>query len=236
MVKDNTIMKVVELCAGYGDHMVLQNVSFDLKQGECLGIIGQNGSGKSTLLKALFGLIQMQNGNVFYKDKRLNGIVPHRMIKLGISYFLQGGLVMPELTVLDHLILSTMQGSKKNSLESILRDFPKIVPLLNQPAGNLSGGERQLLSCSMLLAQGTELWLLDEPTAGLSPDHVEFTRDFLFRKNREEGITMLIVEHNLEVATQLASQIVVARDGTLTQKFNEQEFLSKDFSNKYIYN
>lgn len=238
MYNGNYILKTENFAVGYGEHIVLSDISFVLEKGEVLAIIGQNGSGKSTLLKTLSGLILKKAGNTWLKKQSGNTILPHQMVRKGISYFTQGGLIMPALTVQEHLKLAGMQVGKKNEktcFDNTFSVFPKLKEILKQRAGNLSGGQRQMLSFGILIMQGTDTWLLDEPTAGLSPDMVQFTADFLQRKNRE-GITMLIVEHNMDVAFSLATHIIVAKTGNLSQKFNQSEFSDKNFLNKIVYN
>ena len=231
-------MKTENLAAGYGGHTVLTDVSFGIEKGDVLVIIGQNGSGKSTLLKTLSGLLPKKAGSIWLKNNNGNQIQPHQLVRKGISYFTQGGLVMPALTVREHLDLAAMQSNRKlgkTAFDVTFTEFPKIKEMQHQRAGNLSGGERQMLSFAILLTQQTDTWLLDEPTAGLSPDMVRFTADYLQCKN-SEGITMLLVEHNMTVAFQLATHITVAKEGTLTQQFTRQEFLQKDYLDKVFYN
>lgn len=231
-------MKTEYLVVGYREHTVLTDVSFNLEKGEVLIIIGQNGSGKSTLLKTLSGLLLKKAGNTWLKNQSGNNIQPHQLVRKGISYFAQGGLIMPALTVQEHLELAAMQAGikpEKTAFDKTFAVFPKLKEMQKQRAGNLSGGERQMLSFGILMMQGTDTWLLDEPTAGLSPDMVQFTADFLQRKNRE-GVTMLLVEHNMDVAFRLATHIVVAKAGMLTQKFNQSEFSDMNFLNNIVYN
>lgn len=233
---DTPILTVEQLSAGYGSHVVLKNVSFELKKGEVLGIIGQNGSGKSTLLKAITGLIPLKHGRLLINGKKKSRIRPHNILESGISFFTQGGLVMPALTVEEHLSLAHFQnGSGNGSVERVFDQFPRLFELSSQRAGSLSGGERQMLSFGILIAQDTKTWLLDEPTAGFSPEMVQRSVDFLQEK-RKEGITMLLVEHNMEVAFSLSDTIVVAKEGTLTQKFDRQEFHRSEFLTHHLYN
>lgn len=238
MFKSVNILNVENLDAGYGNNIVLKNVSFTLDKGEVLVVIGQNGSGKSTLLKILTGILAKKEGKIFFKQELQKNIRTENLIQNGISYFMQGGLIMPELTVMEHLHLAAINkgtGSGNTKIESIFFEFPNLKELKYNKTGNLSGGEKQMLSFAILMMQNTNTWLLDEPTSGLAPDMVQFTTDFLNRKNGE-GITMLIVEHNIEVAFRLASHIVVAKDETLTKKYNQSEFLKVDFLDKIVYN
>lgn len=234
---NNSILDVEQLSAGYGSHTVLEDVSFTLEKGEILGIIGQNGSGKSTLLKAISGLIPIKSGSVHIQGQKKNGIAAHEMLESGISFFTQGGLVMPALTVEEHFTLSASQNGKdKSSFDMIYEQFPLLFELKQHRAGSLSGGERQMLSFGILMVQGTQTWLLDEPTAGLSPDMVKESVEFLQKKNKEEGITMLLVEHNMDAAFYLSDHISVTKEGTLTQKFGKQEFEKSEFLTQHVYN
>jgi branched-chain amino acid transport system ATP-binding protein len=238
MPETTTILKTENLAAGYGDHTVLSEVSFELQKGEVLVIIGQNGSGKSTLLKTVSGLLPKKAGSIHLNSRNETHIPPHEMMAKGISFFVQGGLIMPALTVQEHLELAAMQTGRKlqkTTLYNTFAEFPRLKEMQKQRAGNLSGGERQMLSFGILMMQETKTWLLDEPTAGLSPAMVQFTADFLQKKN-SDGVTMLLVEHNMDVAFKLATHIAVTKDATLTRKFDQTEFLQKDFLDKIVYN
>jgi ABC-type branched-subunit amino acid transport system ATPase component len=234
----NTILKTEGLAAGYGSHTVLKGVSFDLQQGEVLAIIGQNGSGKSTLLKTLGGLLPIKAGTILFQNRPVKHIQPHSLVKSGISLLLQGGMIIPSLTVLENMELAVLAVSRKlqkTAFDITFTEFPKLKEMQQKKAGNLSGGERQMLSLAVLQLQNTNLWYLDEPTAGLAPDLVKFTIDFLSRKNKQ-GIAMIIVEHNMDVAMKLATHIAVTKEGTLTKKFNQTEFLESDFLKNAVYN
>jgi ABC-type branched-subunit amino acid transport system ATPase component len=232
----NNILKVESLLVGYDKTIVLQDVSFKLNQQEILVLIGQNGTGKSTLLKTLCGLVPFLSGSIFFSGNKLSNLQPHKLINLGISYFAQGGLIMPSLTIEEHLQLASLAKKKAPIFEEIYDSFSKLFDLRKTKAGNLSGGERQMLSFGILMTHESSLWLLDEPTAGLAPSVVEFTVEFLKQKNKENNITMLIVEHNIGVAVKLATHIAIAKGGTLTAKFSQQDFKDSDFVNNLVYN
>jgi len=239
MTIGENILTIDRLTVGYGPKTVLHNVSLNLNKGEVLAIIGQNGSGKSTLLKAIGGLVAHQAGKVMYKDEALPSLHPHILIRKGISSFLQGGLVMPTLSVEEHYELAARQCAKildKKLLDMIEGHFPALKVLRKQRAGNLSGGERQMLSFGIFLVQDTTTWLLDEPTAGLAPEVVDLTVRFLEQKKQEDGISMLLVEHNMDAAFRLASRVVIAKGGTLTRKFRPEEFNQEKFLETFLYN
>lgn len=230
------MLRVEELVTGYGSNTVLKNITFELSKGEVLGIIGENGSGKSTLLKTLAGLLPVKGGRLTFGGNDVGAIPTCALAASGISFFPQKGLIMPALTVAEHLALAARRSGKgQASPELGYSHFPRLLELKHQRAGSLSGGERQILSFGILTVQNTQTWLLDEPTAGLSPEMVSFTVDFLRKKNQEDGVSMLIVEHNMEVAFALADHIAVIREGTLTRKFCRKEFQDVQFLNEHVY-
>jgi ABC-type branched-subunit amino acid transport system ATPase component len=239
MSDSKKILSLKNVDVGYGSKVILKNVSFDLFEGEILALIGQNGSGKSTLLKSIFGLIPHRQGEIFFNDGAIHNIPAYQLRNIGLSYFIQNGLVMPNLTVDEHINLS-MNGKSStgnnNFNEIAANAFPRLKDFGSHRAGNLSGGERQMLSLAMLMLQGTQTWLLDEPTAGLAPEMVKFTGEFLQKKNHEDNITMLLVEHNLDVAFKLATSVIVVKNGGITEKFKHDEFMSKDFLEEIVYN
>ena len=228
---------IENITVGYDSNIVLRKVSFHLDKDEVIGIIGQNGSGKSTLLKAVCGMLPLSEGEITVRDKKLEYMQTHRLIDLGISYFSQSGLVIPALTVEEHLLLALKCKEKKlNEAEIVYSEFPQLKALRKQRAGNLSGGERQILSFGILLLQNHEIWLLDEPTSGLSPEMVDYSVDFLIRMKRERSISMLLVEHNMEVAFQIADKIVVVEQQTVSDKFERNVFTKDNFLTNHVYN
>ena len=218
---------------------VFNEVSFHVKAGEVLAVLGQNGSGKSTLLKTLAGLLVSQDGHVRMAD--LNGspkLIPHVLVSAGISYCPQYGLVMGDLTVTEHLKLATRHLAKVKSVEAreeALATFPALKDLLPQRAGTLSGGQRQQLSLSILVAHRSKLWLLDEPTAGLAPELVKATTAFLHERVKEQGTALILVEHDLDVALALADQILVLREGHVSQTIDNVQAFKHQLDHEKIY-
>lgn len=230
-------ISIEKLTVGYDSNIVLRNVSLHLERSEVIGIIGQNGSGKSTLLRAVCGMLPLSEGEITVRDKKLEYMQTHRLIDLDISYFSQTGLVIPALTVEEHLILALKcKGKKFNEVDIVYTEFPQLNPLRKQRAGNLSGGERQLLSFGILLLQNNGIWLLDEPTSGLSPEMVDYSVDFLNKMKRERSISMLLIEHNMDLAFQIADKIVVVEQQTVSNKFERNVFTKNNFLNKHVYN
>lgn len=235
----NTVLQVENLTAGYGSKIVLENVSLDVCKGKILGIIGENGSGKSTLLKTISGLISPISGTVELNGRRGQPSNVYNLVNNGVSFFTQGGLIMPDLTVQEHLMLATMSKKDNNeetNFPKVFDKFPQLSKHRQKRAGTLSGGEKQMLSFGILMVQGTKTWLLDEPTAGLSPDMVQRTTKFLQQMNQEEDITMVLAEHNMDVAFKLSENITITKNKTLMGKFTQQDFNENNFLSRYLYN
>jgi ABC-type branched-subunit amino acid transport system ATPase component len=231
------VLDAKQLSIGYGLNTVMSNISFQLKKNEILFVVGQNGSGKSTMLKTIAGLVEKKAGTIYLGKENITGIMPHQLALKGISYWQQNGLVIPDLTVCEHLELTALKRHgkiDKNLFSDIFCEFPKLVELKKSKGFNLSGGERQLLSLAMILIQKSNIWLVDEPTAGLSPDMVNFVFNYFQRKSLE-GVTLLIVEHNMDLAYNLATHIMIAKQGGLSQKFDKLDFAKEDFLDKNFY-
>lgn len=231
MADHMSVIKTIGLAAGYGTRKVIEDINLSVDPGESLVLIGQNGSGKSTLLKSIGGFLPLISGTVRFHENLVQHLKPHELLKYGISFMTHGGIVIPALSVAEHLQLAARYGkncSPSVLMEETLTSFPILKNLYRKKAGNLSGGERQLLSFAVLYVQGTSTWLLDEPTAGLSPEMVNLVTQLIERKQRE-GITILLVEHNLDVALQLATHVAVVQKGGVSKKFVKEEFLQHGF-------
>lgn len=235
----NEILQIENVSSGYNSKTILQNMSFSLSKGEVLAVIGQNGCGKSTLLKTIARLITDNTGNIIFRCLSLNNKNTWDLKHQGISWFVQGGIVFPTLKVSEHFELALKDKSKTvaaNIKEECLSYFPALANCMDKRGGNLSGGQRQMLSFAMLLSLQTQCWILDEPTAGLSPEVVKEAITFLKKMKQEKQITMILVEHNYPVAFELADHVAIIKEGKLGNSYHKTDFLKKDFLNKYLYN
>lgn len=233
------ILNIQNLTSGYNGKTVLQNISFSVIKGEVLAVIGQNGCGKSTLLKTIARIIKDNAGNISFAGVKLNNKNTWDLKQQGISWFVQGGMVFPTLKVSEHFELALKGKSKTDAAstkEECLSHFPALANCMDKRGGNLSGGQRQMLSFAMLLAQQTQCWLLDEPTAGLAPEAVKEAVDFLKKMKQEKQKTMILVEHNYSVAFELADHVAIIKEGKLYDSFAKAEFLKQDFLDNHLYN
>lgn len=240
----NELLQIQNLSSGYNGKTVLQDISFSVKKGEAVAIIGQNGSGKTTLLRTIARIIQDNSGSIIFDNMNLNNKNTWDLKHLGISWFVQGGMVFPTMTINEHFDLALKDKNKTKATiikEECLSFFPALANCMDKRGGNLSGGQRQMLAFAMLLSQQTDsqqtqCWLLDEPTAGLSPDAVKEAVVFLKKMKQQANKTMVLVEHNYQVAFELADHVVIIKEGKLYDSFSKTEFLKENFLNTHLYN
>lgn len=232
-------LEIKNLFAGYENKNVLFDISFSLNNGEILAVIGQNGSGKSTLLKAIACIIPYSKGSIYFENKNISNLKTWNLIKYGISLFTQNGLIFNSLKVCDHFDLTLMlkkSNERKRILEYCFNLFPLLKEIWNERGGNLSGGQRQILSFAILVAQETRCWLLDEPTAGLSQEAIKESLNILLKIKNDRKISIILVEHNYSVAFELADHLAVIKEGKWINSFKRDEFTKKEFLTKYLLN
>jgi branched-chain amino acid transport system ATP-binding protein len=214
-------LNVQGLTSGYGDLMVIRDISFSVKSGETLSIIGPNGAGKTSLLWTLSGLIRPKSGQVILEDKDITGWDCARIVRLGVGHVLEGMHVFSTLCVEDNLLLgaygqrSGLRADKKGRLQIIYKYFPVLEKKRRQTAGSLSGGEKQMLAIGRTLMCDLKLLLLDEPSAGLAPLLVKHLFEILHDLRREFSLTVLLVEQNAEVALRFADRGIVLAQGRI---------------------
>jgi branched-chain amino acid transport system ATP-binding protein len=215
------LLNVQELTAGYGNLIVLRDISFSLEVGETLATIGSNGAGKSTLLWALSGMIRPKSGQVLFGGQDITGWDSSRIVALGIGHVLQGMHVFSSLTVEDNLILgafaqrSNIQTLKERNLQIVYKYFPVLEQRRKQLAGSLSGGEKQMLAIGRTLMCELKLLFLDEPSAGLAPILVRRLFGILDDLRKEFELTILLVEQNAEAALRFAERGLVLAQGQI---------------------
>ena len=193
---------------------ILNGCSLELAPGELVGIIGPNGAGKSTLLKALFGLLSVREGSVTFRGEDITGLSAHELVSRGIGYVPQNNNVFPSLTISENLEMGTYLRKKefKERLGFVTDMFPRLGERLNQRAGSLSGGERQMLAMSRALMMDPEVLLLDEPSAGLSP----VLQDQVFINTKQinsAGVAVVMVEQNAARCLQICDRGYVLDQG-----------------------
>lgn len=224
-----TLLKVEGLDVYYGVIQALRNVSFEVKKGEIVSLIGANGAGKTTTLHTITGLIHPKNGNVYYKGKNITKIPAHKIVADGLVHVPEGRRIFQQLSVYDNLLMGAYTRKDKSEVEKtmkeVFRDFPRLEERKKQLAGTLSGGEQQMLAMGRALLSDPELIVLDEPSMGLSPllvsEIFEIVKSF-----REAGKTVLLVEQNAKKAMSISDRVYVLETGSITMSGNASELIN----------
>lgn len=212
-----SLLEVKALHAHYGKSHILHGVSFSLGSGAILSLLGRNGSGRSTTLKAMMGIVAPTSGSVRMNGSELAGRRPHLIAREGLAFVPEERLVFPNLTVSENLVMGVQPqrpGTPHWTVEDMHAYFPRLKERQNQKAGNLSGGEQQMLTMCRSLLGNPRAILIDEPTEGLAPKIVEVVTDVI-RDVRRRGVAVLLVEQKLTMALKVADRVLVMGHGTI---------------------
>jgi branched-chain amino acid transport system ATP-binding protein len=218
MGDDRPLIEIDGLNAWYGESHVLHGVSFDVREGETLTLIGRNGAGKTTTLRAILGLIRKREGAILLRGRDIKNIPLRRMARLGLGYVPEERGIFSNLSVEENLMLPPVTGPDAMSVTEIYSLFPNLAERRSNPGSNLSGGEQQMLAIARILRTGASIVLLDEPTEGLAPVVVERIGDVLGLL-KERGLTIILVEQNFHFAKALADRYVVIESGRAIDRF-----------------
>ena len=216
----------------YGPIMAIRGVSFAVPESTIVTILGANGAGKTTILKTVSGVMDPQKGTVAFAGREIQGLDPDKVMRLGLSHVPEGREVFPFLSVRDNLKMGAYtrrDGDEvARDLEMVYDYFPVLSARAEQRAGQLSGGEQQMLAISRALMGRPRLMLLDEPSLGLSPKLVKEIFDIILRINRERGVTVLLVEQNAHMALHLADYGYVLEVGRIVMEDRCARLLEKE--------
>ncbi|MBO4164528.1 ABC transporter ATP-binding protein [Micromonospora antibiotica] len=210
-------LEVRELTAGYGQGQVLHGLDLDLPAGQALALLGRNGVGKSTFVSTLAGLLRPTGGQVLLDGRDVTGWRADRLARAGVALVPQGRRVWPTLTVHEHLALATRHGGRTWPTERVYELFPRLAQRRRHLAGQLSGGEQQMLVIGRALATDPRLVLMDEPSEGLAPIVVDQVAEAL-RVVVREGLTLLLVEHDLHLALGVTQEAAVLVRGRIAHR------------------
>jgi branched-chain amino acid transport system ATP-binding protein len=225
------MLRVEGLNAGYKELHILFDVNAEVEKNSITTVVGPNGSGKSTLLKAVFGLATVHSGRVIFKDEDITKIPPHEKTKLGLAYLPQIENVFVNLTVLENLKIAGYvlpNDELKERMDLALDVFPELRYHLNRKAGTLSGGERQFLAIAMALVKRSELIMLDEPTAQLSPKLADAVFDKIVELRDRLKLTILLVEQNVKRALEISDNAYMLISGKVVFEGSAIELLEHE--------
>jgi branched-chain amino acid transport system ATP-binding protein len=228
----DALLSVANIETYYGPIVAIRGISFTVSEGNIVTILGANGAGKTTILKTVSGVMDPQKGTVTFAGQQIERMDPDRIMRLGLSHVPEGREVFPFLTVKDNLRMGayTRRDTDKiaQDLEMVYGYFPVLKERADQRAGQLSGGEQQMLSIGRALMSRPKMMLLDEPSLGLSPRLVKDIFAIILRINRERGVSILLVEQNANMALRTADYGYVLETGRVVMEGNCARLLDKD--------
>jgi len=223
-----SLLKVEDLVTKYGEIPALKGISFEVKEGEIVALIGANGAGKSTALLTISGALKPSRGRIIFDGKELQGMPSHEIVNLGIMQCPEGKRLFATMTVEENLLLGYYsrrnEGKPAEAMRRVFKLFPVLEERLHQSGGTLSGGERQMLAMGRALMAKPRLLMLDEPSLGLAPKLVETVLDTIKQIN-DEGTTILLVEQNARAALSMADRAYALEVGTIALEGTGQELL-----------
>src|SRR3954447_2005878 len=218
MASDGTLLTVKDVSAAYGKVVALRGVSLSVNRGEIVAILGANGAGKTTLLNAISGVLPITAGRIEFADQRIDGRKPWTLSRAGISHVPEGREIFPSMTVEANLkIVDAFGSGPVFTVDDVLNMFPRLRERFRQAAGNLSGGEQQMLAIGRGLMARPRLILFDEPSLGLSPFFSKFVLGAI-RALRAKGLSALLVEQNMRAALKIADRAYVLRVGSIVRE------------------
>jgi branched-chain amino acid transport system ATP-binding protein len=216
----------------YGPIMAIRGVSFAVNAGSIVTILGANGAGKTTILKTVSGVMDPQKGAVVFDGREIQRMDPDKVVRLGLSHVPEGREVFPFLSVRENLRMGAYTRGNADEvardLEMVFGYFPVLKERAEQRAGQLSGGEQQMLAISRALMARPKMMLLDEPSLGLSPKLVKDIFEIIVRINRERGVTVLLVEQNANMALHIAEYGYVLEVGRIVMEDTCARLLEKE--------
>ncbi len=223
----------------YGNIQALHDITIEIEQGEIITLIGANGAGKSTTLMSISGITPPRTGEILFKGQSIGNMSPDKIVALGICQVPEGRHIFPELTVAENLDMGAFLRNDstqiKNDLAYIYDLFPILADRRNQPGGNLSGGEQQMLAISRALMAKPQLLLLDEPSMGLAPLVTRQIFEIIEKINSEQNTTIFLVEQNANLALKTADRGYVLENGRITMHDTADNLLTNtDIQKAYL--
>ena len=214
------MLEIKNLAVSYGAITALHGISLSVPPGRIVTLIGANGAGKTTTLKTVSGLLRARSGEILYDGKNIAGRPTHQIVKLGLSHVPEGRMIFANLTVMENLQMGAyLQKDRQviqRELDNVFAMFPRLEERQQQIAGTLSGGEQQMLAIGRALMSKPKFLMLDEPSLGLAPLLVKTIFEKIVEINRQQGITILLVEQNANLALEVSHYGYVLETGKIT--------------------
>jgi urea transport system ATP-binding protein len=231
------MLEINNLSAFYGNSRALQNVTLETGDAGFLSVLGRNGVGKTTLLRAIVGLMDKTEGSIRLDGEEIAATPTHSRVRHGIGYVPQGRGILPQFTVRENLKLGTFArrnpGDRGVFEDKVFELFPVLKEFLNRRGGNLSGGQQQQLAIARAILTNPKIVLLDEPTEGIQPNIVEQIEDVIMRLNEEHGITIIMVEQDVNFARRASRSFVIIEKGHVAA-FGPIDKLTDDLVHRHM--
>ena len=226
------MLEIKDLKVSYGAINALRGISLTVNKGEIVTLIGANGAGKSTTLRAISGLIKAESGSVTYEGKSIFNQAAHKTVSQGLSQVPEGRMVFANLTVLENLKMGAYLRNDKHAIaqemDYVFNIFPRLKERLKQHAGTLSGGEQQMLAIGRALMSKPRFLMLDEPSLGIAPLLVKTIFEKIVEINRQQGITILLVEQNANRALEISQRGYVMESGAIILQDDSAKLRAND--------
>lgn len=236
----NYLLELKNITASYGTKPILHNVNVAFDEGEIIAILGPNGSGKSTILKSMFGMTQIESGEVKFLGSIINPVA-HKLVKMGVAFVPQGRRVFTNLNVQENLEIGGFflndSSEVKRRIAEVYKLFPMLYEKRKEKSSSLSGGQQQILAIARGLMVEPKILLLDEPTLGLSPKAVKEIFELIKNINEDRKMAIVIVEHNLRSLLPITNRVYVVNHGEIAfhgspEKLEEENTLEKVYMGK----
>ena len=229
------MLSVTDLKVNYGVIQAIQGISFEVKQGEIIALIGANGAGKTTILHTITGLIRAKEGSIEFEGNSITKVPGHKIVTMGMAHVPEGRRVFAELSVYENLLMGAYTRTDNEeitqTIQKVYDRFPRLQERKNQLAGTLSGGEQQMLAMGRALMSQPKIILMDEPSMGLSPIFVNEIFDII-REVSESGTTVLLVEQNAKKALAIADRAYVLETGKIVKEDKADVLMNDDVIKK----
>lgn len=226
------MLKIDNIDVYYGDVHVIRDLSMDVKQGELVAVIGGNGAGKTTLIKTISGILKPRKGSITFEGETISGMDANRLVGKGIVQIPEGRLLFPEMSVKENLEMGAYlvkdNARISQKIDEMFTMFPILAERQKQAAGTLSGGEQQMLAIGRGLMSSPKLVMFDEPSLGLAPKLVQSIFEMVVRINKEMGMTVLLVEQNVQHSCKISDRAFVIENGEVVLQGTGQEMLANE--------
>lgn len=225
------VLQIKDMSVLYGHISAIRDISIDVEKGAIISVLGANGAGKSTLLKAISGIVKKEKGTIKFHDKAIDQLSVEEIVSLGISQVPEGRMIFPSLTVRENLLMGAFliknKGLIKSDMERVFSYFPKLFERLKQKAQTLSGGEQQMLAIGRALMGKPSLLLLDEPSLGIAPVLKEEIFKIILSLNKNENLTMLLVEQDADISLDVCNYVYVLETGKIVVSGPRDEIIKQ---------